>query len=62
MRKLHRAGAAVAAVSLVLSVSAFTVGGTPGTEAVSPGGPMVTAPGHSRPPAPPARGTRSSTR
>ena len=49
MRKLHRAGAAVAAVSLVLTVSAFTRGGTPGAEAVSPGGPMVTAPGHSRP-------------
>ena len=49
MRKLHRAGAAVAAVSLVLTVSAFTQTGTPGAGAVSPGGPMVTAPGHSRP-------------
>ena len=49
MRKLHRAGAAIAAVSLVLTVSAFTQGGTPGAQAVSPGGPMVTAPGHSRP-------------
>ena len=29
MRKLHRAGAAVAVVSLVLTVSAFTRGGTP---------------------------------
>jgi hypothetical protein len=49
MRKLHRAGAAIAVVSLVLTVSAFTQGGTPGAEALSPGGPMVTAPGHSQP-------------
>ncbi len=49
MRKLHRAGAAIAAVSLVLTVSAFTQGRTPGAAAVSPGGPMVTAPGQSRP-------------
>jgi Peptidase A4 family len=43
MRKLHRAGVAVAVVSLVLTVSAFTRGGTRGTVTVSPGGPMVTA-------------------
>ncbi len=49
MRKLHRAGAAVAVVSLVLTVSAFTRAGSPGAAAVSPGGPMVTAPGHFRP-------------
>jgi Peptidase A4 family len=49
MRKLHRAGAAAAVVSLVLTVSAFTQGGTPGTPAVSPGGPMVTAPGYPGP-------------
>src|SRR6266545_2560944 len=49
MRKLHRAGAAAAVVTLVLTVSAFTLAGTPGTAAVSPGGPMVTAPGHPRP-------------
>ena len=48
MRKLHRAGAAVAVVSLVLTVSAFTGGGTPGPAAVSPGGPMIIAPGHSQ--------------
>ncbi len=49
MRKLHRAGAAVAIVSLVLTVSAFTRGGTPGAGKVSPGGPMITAPGQARP-------------
>ena len=46
MRKLHRAGAAVAVVSLVLTVSAFTRGGhRAGGRArpVSPGGPMITA-------------------
>ena len=48
MRKLHRAGAAVAVLSLVLTVSAFTGEGTrstvsasPGT--VAPGGPMIIA-------------------
>jgi hypothetical protein len=48
MRKLHRAGAAVAVVSLVLPISAFTGEGTPGAAAVSPGGPMITAPSHSQ--------------
>lgn len=43
MRKLHRAGAAVAVLSLVLTVSAFTREGTRSTVAVSPGGPMVIA-------------------
>ncbi len=64
MRKLQRAGAAVAVLSLVLTVSAFTGEGTrstvsasPGT--VAPGGPMIIA-GRAGP-ALPARGTRSST-
>jgi hypothetical protein len=43
MRKLHRAGAAVAVLSLVLTVSAFTREGTRSTVTVSPGGPMITA-------------------
>ena len=43
MRKLHRAGAAVAVLSLVLTVSAFTREGTRSTVTVSPGGPMVIA-------------------
>ena len=43
MRKLHRAGAAVAILSLVLTVSAFTREGTRSTVTVSPGGPMVVA-------------------
>jgi hypothetical protein len=43
MRKLHRAGAAVAVLSLVLTVSAFTREGTRSTGTVSPGGPMVIA-------------------
>lgn len=43
MRKLHRAGAAVAVLSLVLTVSAFTREGTRSTVMVSPGGPMVIA-------------------
>src|ERR1039458_7917150 len=60
MRKLHRAGTAVAVVSLVLTVSAFAREGTrsPSTAStvtastvtartvrVSPGGPMVAPPG-----------------
>ncbi|MGH3069149.1 MAG: G1 family glutamic endopeptidase [Streptosporangiaceae bacterium] len=58
MRKLHRAGAAVAVLSLVLTVSAFTregmrstVTASPGTASsgtVSPGGPMIIA-GHTGP-------------
>ena len=43
MRKLHRAGAAVAVLSLVLTVSAFTREGTRSTVTVSPGGPMIVA-------------------
>ena len=43
MRKLHRAGAAVAVLSLVLTVSAFTREGTRSTVTVSPGGPMIIA-------------------
>ena len=43
MRQLHRAGAAVAVLSLVLTVSAFTREGTRSTVMVSPGGPMVIA-------------------
>lgn len=59
MRKLHRAGAAVAVVSLALTVSGFTGGGTrdpmtasPVTAspaAVSPGGPMIAARGQAGP-------------
>jgi hypothetical protein len=45
MRKLRRAGAAVAVVSLVLTVSAFSRGGTRATVTLSPGGPMITAAG-----------------
>jgi hypothetical protein len=45
MRKLHRVGAAVAVLSLVLTVSAFTREGTRSTVAISPGGPMIVA-GH----------------
>ncbi len=41
MRKLHRAGAAVAVLSLVLTVSAFTREGTRSTVTVSPGGPVI---------------------
>ena len=63
MRKLHRAGAAVAVLSLVFTVSAFTREGTrsagtasPGrisagrisAGGITPGGPMITA-GHSGP-------------
>ncbi len=63
MRKLHRAGAAVAVLSLVLTVSAFTregmrsaVAGSPGPGSsgpassgpASPGGPMIIA-GHTGP-------------
>jgi peptidase A4-like protein len=56
MRKLHRAGAAVAILSLVLTVSAFTREGARSTVTVSPGGPMIIA-GHARPvgPARPGR-------
>ena len=43
MRKLYRAGAAVAVLSLVLTVSAFTREGTRSTVTVSPGGPMIVA-------------------
>jgi Peptidase A4 family len=43
MRKLHRAGAAVAVLSLVLTVSAFTREGTGSTATVSSGGPMIVA-------------------
>src|SRR5579862_9403206 len=48
MRKLQRAGAAVAVLSLVLSVSAFTREGTRSTAAASPGpvvpgGPIIIA-------------------
>jgi hypothetical protein len=45
MRKLRRAGTAVAVMSLVLTLSAFTRGGTRGTVTVVPGGPLVTAAG-----------------
>jgi len=45
MRKLRRAGTAVAVMSLVLTLSAFTRGGTRGTATVVPGGPLVTAAG-----------------
>jgi hypothetical protein len=55
MRKLRRAGAAVAVMSLVLTLSAFTRGGMRSTATVVPGGPMVTAGGQPRP----ARGSRS---
>jgi hypothetical protein len=48
MRKLHRAGAAVAILSLVLTVSAFTREGARSTVTVSPGGPMIIA-GHAGP-------------
>jgi len=43
MRKLHRAGTALAAAALVLTVGAFTGGGTRSTVTVSPGGPMIAA-------------------
>jgi hypothetical protein len=43
MRKLHRAGAAVAVLSLVLTVSAFTREGTRSTVTVSPCGPVIIA-------------------
>lgn len=44
MRKFHRAGGiAVAAVSLVLTLSAFTGGGMRRTVTVLPGGPMISA-------------------
>ena len=49
MRKLRRAGTAVAVMSLVLTLSAFTRGGTRGTVTVVPGGPLVTAAGQARP-------------
>ena len=49
MRKLRRAGTAVAVMSLVLTLSAFTRGGTRGTVTVVPGGPLVTAAGRARP-------------
>ena len=52
MRKLHRAGAAVAVLSLVLTVSAFTREGTRSTVTVSPGGPMIAA-GRAAPDGPP---------
>ena len=45
MRKLRRAGTAVAVMSLVLTLSAFTRGGTRGTVTVVPGGPLVAAAG-----------------
>jgi len=45
LRKLRRAGTAVAVMSLVLTLSAFTRGGTRGTATVVPGGPLVTAAG-----------------
>src|ERR1700733_2094666 len=43
MRKLHRAGAAVAVLSLVLTVSGFTREGMRSTVTMSPGGPMIIA-------------------
>jgi hypothetical protein len=43
MRKLQRAGAAVAVQTIVLTVSPFTREGTRSTVTVSPGGPMVIA-------------------
>jgi hypothetical protein len=43
MRKLQRAGVAVAVLSLVLTVSAFTREGTRSTATVAPGGPMIMA-------------------
>src|ERR1700684_3587308 len=43
MRKLHRARAAAAVLSLVLTVSAFTREGTRSTVTVSPGGPLIVA-------------------
>jgi len=49
MRKLRRAGTAVAVMSLVLTLSAFTRGGTRGAVTVVPGGPLVTAAGQVRP-------------
>jgi hypothetical protein len=49
MRKLRRAGTAVAVMSLVLTLSAFTRGGTRGTVTVVPGGPLITAAGQARP-------------
>ena len=49
MRKLRRAGTAVAVLSLVFTLSAFTRGGTRGTVTVVPGGPLVTAAGQARP-------------
>ena len=48
MRKLRRGGgAAVATLSLMLTVCAFTAPGRP--PALPPGGPMVSAPGHAGP-------------
>jgi len=49
MRKLRRAGVTVAVMSLVLTLSAFTRGGTRGTVMVVPGGPMITAAGQAFP-------------
>ena len=49
MRKLCRAGTAVAVMSLVLTLSAFTRGGTRGTVTVVPGGPLVTRAGQAVP-------------
>jgi hypothetical protein len=49
MRKLRRAGTAVAVMSLVLTLSAFTRGGTRGTVTVVPGGPLVTRAGQAVP-------------
>lgn len=62
MRKLQRAGAAIAAASLALTVSAFTGEGTRSTipvppGQVAPGGPMIIA-GHSGPAAPARPGQR----
>ncbi|MGI8450111.1 MAG: G1 family glutamic endopeptidase, partial [Streptosporangiaceae bacterium] len=45
MRKLRRAGTAVAVMSLVLTLSAFTRGGARGAVTVVPGGPLVTVAG-----------------
>jgi Peptidase A4 family len=54
MRKPRRAGTAVAVMSLVLTLSAFTRGGTRGTVTVMPGGPIVTAAGQALPARTPA--------
>src|SRR5260370_21037007 len=58
MGKLRRAGIAVAVMSLVLTLSAFTRGGTRGTVTVLPGGPIIAAAGQVIPASTPARAAR----